>query len=154
MSGSVYRGPIMLISASIFLLLDSTKLALCESRFIIIHICLIVDTGVVHAMSGSSFSYPLPPLKSTFLSRSQGEGLKSSSLRHVLRQLSARDDIIHINSRKKQTNCWVFTSVWSLTCTYTSMQLYIYLFIINTHTHNTVCWKSVACVRPYNKIFM
>lgn len=84
MSGSVYRGPIMNISASILLVLDSTKLALCESRFLIIHIYLIVDTGVVHAMSGSSFSYPLPPLKSTFLFPSQGEGLKSSSLRHVL----------------------------------------------------------------------
>lgn len=134
MSGSVYRGPIMLISASIFLLLDSTKLALCESRFIIIHIYLIVDTGVVHAMSGSSFSYPLTPLKSTFLSRSQGEGLKSSSLRHVLRQLSARDDIIHINSRKKTNK---LLSVYISLKPYLHIHIYatIYLSIYNKHTH-------------------
>lgn len=143
MSGSVYRGPIMLIFASIFLLLDSTKLALCESRFIIIHIYLIVDTGVVHAMSGSSFSYPLPPLKSTFLSRSQGEGLKSSSLRHVLRQLSARDDIIHINSRKKTNKLLsVYISLKPepldyMDLDYLHIHIYatIYLSIYNKHTH-------------------
>lgn len=144
MSGSVYRGTIMLISASIFLLLDSTKLALCKSRFIIIHIYLIVDTGVVHAMSGSSFSYPLPPLKSTFLSRSQGEGLKSSSLRHVLRQLSARDDIIHINSRKKTIKLLsVYISMKPEPLDYMDylhIHIYatIYLSIYNKHTHTTL----------------
>lgn len=146
MSGSVYRGPIMLISASIFLLLDSTKLALCESRFIIIHIYLIVDTGVVHAMSGSSFSYPLPPLKSTFLSRSQGEGLKSSSLRHVLRQLSARDDIIHINSRKKTNKLLsVYISLKPYLHIHIYATIYIYLFIINTHTQHCMLEECSMC---------